>query len=221
MLEADCALTRNRLAIGSYDHARRDFQAQKDDSNHGGSTKHAFGAWGFLLAIQSLGAAPLDDTRYTRLREQTDFDFKEIPQTWGAASNGLTCALKVPANALKATNGIPVELYFKNVGGKPFLITRPYDLSGEPSLWAITVTGPEGEIKYKGPVLQYQLTLAELKPGQVVRYAGTLQPPVWDTTNPGRYALKVKYTGNGPSPGDARPIWSGTIYSNEVGATVK
>jgi hypothetical protein len=175
----------------------------------------------FFLAIQSLGAAPLDDTRYTPLREQTVFDSKEISQTWGTASNGLTCALKVPGNALKATNGIPVELYLKNVGGKPFLITRPYDLRGEPWFWAITVTGPEGEIKYKGAHFNYTLTLAELKPGQVVRYAGTLQPPVWDITNPGRYTLKVKYRENGPSLGDARPIWSGTIYSNEVEATVK
>src|SRR4051794_12523971 len=110
----------------------------------------------FLLASQSLAAAPLD---YTPLREQIDFDSKEIPQTWGTASNGLTCALKVPRNALTATNGIPVELYFKNVGDKPFFITRPKDLRGEPWIWIITIPGPEGEVKYKGDHLQYMLTL--------------------------------------------------------------
>jgi len=122
---------------------------------------------------------------------------------------------------VKKENGIPLELYFKNVGEERILLTRPYDLRAEPWIWTLTLVGPEGPVAYGGDSVIYALSLKELKPGEVVRYIGIVRSPVWELSEPGRYTLKVKYKSTGPIPGDNRPIWRGTIRSNEAEVLVK
>jgi len=172
----------------------------------------------FLILAAQVGFAA--DLNMMNLTEDDKFTAKDLPQTWGVTSNGVCSAVKIPREGTVET-GLPLELYFKNVGDKPVLITHPYDLRDEPWIWTLSITGPRGRLTYHGDLVIYALTLKELKPGQVVRYTGTVRSPVWNISEKGRYKLMVKYESSGPKRGDTRPIWGGKIYSNEAEGTLK
>lgn len=170
----------------------------------------------FMVAAQVGLAANL-----MNLREDGSFTAKDIPQQWGAASNGLCCAIAIPGTNHAVADGLPLELFFKNVGDGPMLLTNPYDLRGEPWIWTLTINGPQGPVGYRGDTVVYGLTLRELKSGEIVRYTGTVRSPAWDISAKGRYSVKVKYESKGAGSGDARPIWGGQIYSDEGEGVLK
>lgn len=116
---------------------------------------------------------------------------------------------------------MPLELFFKNVGDRTVLLTNPYDLRDEPWIWTLSISGPRGPVAYRGGTVIYGLTLRKLKPGEIVKYTGAVHSPVWDISAKGRYTLKVKYESKAAKPGDARPIWGGRVFSNEVKGTLK
>lgn len=155
------------------------------------------------------------------LREDGNFVANEVPPTWGAVSNGICCSLKVTNPTSTVAAGIQVELFFKNVSDKSWLLTNPYDLRGPGSLWILEMVGPKGPVEYQGGEVTYGLTLRDLKPGEVVRYVGTAKSPVWNLAETGNYVLKVKYTAYGPRRGDNRPIWEGTIDTRTAQVTLK
>jgi len=170
----------------------------------------------FMVAAQVGLAANL-----MNLREDGSFTVKDIPQQWGAATNGLCCAISIPGTNHAVADGLPLELFFKNVGEKTMLFTNPYDLRGEPWIWTLGISGPQGPVGYRGDTVVYGLTLRDLKPGEIVRYTGTVVSPAWDISAKGRYTLKVKYEATGAKPGDARPIWGGQIHSNQAEGVLK
>jgi hypothetical protein len=175
----------------------------------------------FAILLSAMQFALAADTQLMQLSKDASFTNKDVPQTWGVVSNRLCCAIRLPQKSAKADGGIPLELYFKNVGDKSVLLTNPYDLRGEPWIWTLSIVGPRGRVPYTGDTVVYALTLKELKPGEIVRYIGTVRAPVWDISERGRYTLKVKYEASGAKPGDTRPIWGGTIHSNEAEGFVK
>ncbi|HWQ93673.1 MAG TPA: hypothetical protein VN673_18570, partial [Clostridia bacterium] len=142
----------------------------------------------FLLAVQAGLAADL-----TKLREDNQFPAKDIPKEWGRATNGLCCAIRIPGSNHTLADGLPLELFFKNVGDRTVLLTNPYDLRDEPWIWTLSISGPRGPVAYRGGTVIYGLTLRKLKPGEIVKYTGAVHSPVWDISAKGRYTLKVKY----------------------------
>ena len=103
---------------------------------------------------------------------------------WRTAASRRACnrrasALRIPRDGTVEA-GLPLELFFKNVGNTPVLLTHPYDLRDESWIWTLTVDGPRGRAAYHGDTVLYTLTLKELKPGQVARYTGTVRSPVWN-----------------------------------------
>ena len=127
-----------------------------------------------MLAVHAGLAA---DLKMMHLREDDTFTAKDLPQKWGVASNGVSCALRIPRDGTVEA-GLPLELFFKNVGDMPILLTHPHDLRDEPWIWTLIIVGPNGRVAYHGDTVVYGLTLKELKPGQVAKYTGTVRSPV-------------------------------------------
>ena len=146
---------------------------------------------------------------------------------WNNSTDGkVSVCLTVNKTTFSPSENIVIRCAVRNNTDEPILILRPfgdgfYALSG-----GLHILGPEGEIKYDGPMKEYVLgagSFHELKSGMVI-------DEIWEIPkkflkglgDPGLYRIRYNYLSSGypksPTPDN---FWKGGIDSKSVQILVR
>jgi hypothetical protein len=150
----------------------------------------------------------------------------DFPGEWVNSDNGdLSLRLRVKSARIATPDSIVVVAEIRNNRTAPVTILRPFGDSYLAQAVQIKIWGEQGQIKYTGPKLDYDLNakaFVTIAPKEVV--TSTLELPVTNfagTDKAGAYTLRYDYSYDGgwdkkvASEG-VKGIWHGTMCSREV-----
>ena len=146
----------------------------------------------------------------------------KILSDWKDSTDGqLSMCLSVNKTTFSPSEKIVIRCAVRNNTDKPINILRPFGDGFYALSSGLHLLGPEGELKYYGPMKEYVLGISsfhELKPGMVIDE--TLEIPkkyFKGLGDLGLYRIKYKYLSSGypkrPKPDN---LWEGSIDSSAV-----
>lgn len=141
---------------------------------------------------------------------------------WRSSDDGaVSVCMQAKAATVGTKKGIALRCALRNNTDKPLTILRPFGDRWYALTSGIGITGPRGEVSYRGPVAGYVLgtdAFTELAPRTVTEGMLELKPDVFPTLGPkGSHTISYTFLSDGYS-GNTIPenFWSGLVVANPV-----
>ena len=144
-----------------------------------------------------------------------------ILSDWNDSADGkLSMCLTVNKTTFSPSENIIIRCAVRNNTDNPVHILRPFGDGFYALSSGLHILGPDGELKYYGPMKEYVLGISsfyELKPGMVIDEALEIPKKYFKGLGDlGLYRIKYKYLSSGYPKKPKPDLWEGSIDSSAV-----